>query len=466
VPIDTTEPMSPGWWLARLLKRLGEKRDHYDLLDSYYDGTHDIPSHATREVSNAYRRLMDVSRTNWAELIVEAVRERMQVVGFRTGAGGDRLGDQDAWRIWQGNSLDADASLVHAASLSMGMAYVIVGPVDPETGVPLITPEDPREVIVETDPRRRRKVIAGLKTYRDDVAGVDRAYVYLPGVVYRAVRASRYGYDVRPGPGGWEWDGDPQTYGPQIVPVVPFPNRPKLGRDVTRGEFETQLSVLDRINYSVLQRVEIATLQAFRQRAIKSDDLPDTDEDGNPIDYDDLFAADPGALWRLPATAEIWESGQVDLGPVRMAIRDDVQDLAAGTRTPLFYLTPEAANGSAEGAALAREGLIFKTRDRLVEVGEAWETVESHAFRFLGDDVRASRPDMEVIWASPERRSLAEKAGLSLRKVRETVWDLTPQEIEELERDDAAEALRAQAVALTMEVLGGGAGADGQPAAG
>jgi hypothetical protein len=58
--------------------------------------------------------------------------------------------------------------------------------------------------------------------------------------------------------------------------------------------------------------------------------------------------------------------GQVDLGPVRQAIRDDVQDLAAVTRTPLFYLTPDAANGSAEGASLAREGLVFKTEDRIV----------------------------------------------------------------------------------------------------
>ena len=76
------------------------------------------------------------------------------------------------------------------ASLALGLSYVIVGPVDPDLGVPLITPEDPREVVVETDPRQRRKVLAGLKVFRDDVEGVDKAYLYLPGEVHRAVRQS------------------------------------------------------------------------------------------------------------------------------------------------------------------------------------------------------------------------------------------------------------------------------------
>lgn len=463
--IDTTQPESPGWWLKRLLDRLGQKQAHYDRLDAYYNGTPDIPVGASKVVSDAYRRLMDVSRTNFAELVVEAVRERMMPVGFRTGAPSDELGDSEAWRIWQANSLDADCGLVIASSLAMGMGYVIVGPVDPDLEAPLITPEDPREVIVETDPRRRRKALAGLKVFRDDVHGVDRAYVYLPGQVWRAVRKTGpISHDtpyVAADASGWEWDSA-DKYGHKVVPVVPFPNRPKLGRQITRGEFETHLSLLDRINYSTLQRVEVATLQAFRQRALKGG--PIHDEHGNEIDYDDIFAMDPGAIWHIPESADLWESGVVDLGPIRMAIRDDVQDLAAVTRTPLFYLTPEAANGSAEGASLAREGLIFKTRDRITEATEGWEQVMSLAFRFAGDEQRANRVAMEVIWAPPERFSLAEmadagtkalKGGLTVRQVRERVWNMTPQEIARAEQDDLVAALREQGAALTGQVIGG-----------
>src|SRR5690606_10674490 len=136
--------------------------------------------------------------------------------------------------------------------------------------------------------------------------------------------------------------------------------------------------------------------------------MPDVDEDGNPVDYDDIFEQGPGALWKLPATAQLWESGQVDLGPIRQAARDDIQDLCAVTRTPLYYMTPDNFGGSAEGAALAKEGLFCKAEDRMTEAGESWERVMALAFEAEGLEV--DRSAMEVLWRPAERRSLSEKA--------------------------------------------------------
>lgn len=453
--IDVSAPRSPGWWLDRLLSKLNDRRPRYDLLDSYYRGEACVPANATKATRSAYRRLMQFARTNYAELVVEAVRERMYPLGFRTGADGDELGDAEAWRIWQANALDADASLVHRASLTMGDAYVIVGPVDAETGAPLITPEDPREVIVEYDAAKRRKPLAALKAYTDEVDGVARAYLYLPGVVYRAVRKEPMAGIVTGGiagmaSAGWEWDGAPDEFDPPVIPVVGFPNRASL-TEAPMGEFEAHLGLLDRINYNTLNRLEIATMQAFRQRAVRGD-LPTHDAEGNQIDYDDIFRADPGSLWQLPSTVDLWESGQVDLGPMHTAARDDVQDLAAVTRTPLFYLTPDAANGSAEGASLAREGLVFKTEDRIGQVTESWEQVMSLAFLFAGDEVRAQRGDMEVIWRSPERFSLAERydaaskaiaAGVPWRTVMADVLQMSPQAIARMEAERAGDLLLA-----------------------
>jgi hypothetical protein len=152
----------------------------------------------------------------------------------------------------------------------------------------------------------------------------------------------------------------------------------------------------------------------------------------------------------------MWESGAVDLNPIRQAIRDDVQDLAASTRTPLFYLTPDAANGSAEGASLARESLVFKTWDRLAQTGESWEQVMSTAFLFSGDQRRASRRDMEIVWASPERYSLAERydaaskaqaAGVPWRQVMSSVLQYSPQEIDRMSAERASDALLASFMA-------------------
>ena len=447
--ISVDRPGSPGWWFNHLHDRLTASRDHYQLLDDHYTGEAAAPVMASTQIRQAYQRLMSMARTNFAELVVEAVRERMTPVAFRTGVDGDENGDAEALRIWQANALDADSALVHRASLSMGMGYVIVGPVDDETGAPVITVEDPREVVAVMDPQRRRKVRAALKMYVDPDTGVGNAYLYLPGQVYRA--------QAKPGvmdrqlasfePDGWDWVGEGQRLPIDAVPVVPFPNRANsYGRSF--GEFETHIAVLARINYQILQRLEIATLQAFRQRAIKG--VPNVDEDGEPVDYSNVFESSPGSFWLLPPEAELWESGVVDLNPIRQAIRDDVQDLAAVTRTPLFYLSPEAANGSAEGASLAREGLVFKTKDRIGQATESWEQVLSLAFQFAGDNQRASRQDIEVLWLPPERFSLAERydaaskasaAGVPWREIMSDVLQFSPQAVERMQSERAGDAL-------------------------
>ena len=449
--MDTSTPLSPGWYFHRLIQELANRAARYDLLDSYAKGTNGVPVLASKAVTEAYRRLMSISRTNYAELSIEALRERMTPVGFRTGATGDDLGDVVARRIWRTNELDSQYPVTLSASLTMSMGYMIVGGVDPDLGVPLITTEDPRQVVCEVDPARRNKVRAALKVFHDDVYGIDRAYLYLPGYVVQAVRASSNGDTISFSADGWEFTGDPERLPYPDVPVVPFPNR-VASSPFPMSEIEPHLSILDRITYTVLNQLEVMTLQAFRQRAIKGN-LPENDSSGNPINYDDLFESSPGALWTLPETATIWESGEVTLDPIRGAARADVQAFAAVTRTPLFYLTPEATNGSAEGASLAREGLIFKAADRIVTQTGSLKRVMSLAFLTMGDTERANQVDMDVIWAPPERFSLAERAdaaskaiaaGVPWRTVMVEIMQYTPSEVARMETERAADAFTAR----------------------
>lgn len=448
-------PGSPGWWLGRLLDRLALQAARAQELDDYFRGNQPVPV-LSPNVREALRRLLAITRTNFAELIVQAVLERMMPVGFRTGAVTDPTGDAEAWRVWQANSLDADCHLVHQAQLAMGSAYVIVGGVDQAIGAPLITPEDPRQVTAELDPIRRRNVRAALKVFRDDLYEMDRAYLYLPGEVWTAHRydtASTIGAPpsadaVVLSRSGWVWDEDAPSQLPiDVGPVVPFLNRADMF-SAPVGEYEPHTALLDRINYTVLNRLEIATLQAFRQRAVKG--VPVVDESGSEIDYSNIFAADPGALWLLPETAELWESGQVDLGPIRSSVGDDVEYLAAVTRTPMHYFRPSEANQSAEGAAAAREALVFKAQHRIGQATESWEQVMSLAFALAGDEARASRGDMEVLWADPQRFTLGEKtnaavqaqaAGVPWRTIMSSILQYSPQEIDRMEAERAADAL-------------------------
>lgn len=469
--INIEDKFSPGWWLNRLTKILIDKRDRLNILDQYYKNERLPPSMGnSKSLREAYQRLVKMSRMNYSELIVEAVRERMNVSGFRTGAADDELGDREAWSIWQANSLDANSILVHRTMLAMSESYVMIGQPAEGTDLPIITPEDPREIAIICDPINRSRIVAALKLFHDWNIGVDIAYLYLlvPGESSHLVR---FVSDTSRVPDGtncqsplWSfapvnWDMvDVVPTGVAPVPIVQFVNNADMFGKGT-GEFETHVPGIDRINYMILTRLEVATLQAFKQRAIKG--VPDTDESGDPIDYSNIFESSPSSMWLLPEGADIWESGAVDLTPIRSAVKDDVQDLAAATRTPLFYLTPEAANGSAEGAALAREGLVFKTTDRISQTSNPWKHVMSIAFLYKNDIERSRIEDMEVLWTSPERFTLSERydaatkaqaAGVPWETVMSEVLQFSPTKIEQMSAQRASEALLAASLATPVGV--------------
>lgn len=454
--IDTETPDSPGWWAKRLASELGERQPRYDSLDSYNRGDHPLPEGA-QGCHEAYRRLQGKARTNYVGLVADAVTERMNVVGFRTGADNDENGDADAWRIWQANQLDADAGLVHEASIGMSDAYVIVGPPVSTDELPLITPEDPRQVITASSPGRRRNVEAALKTWSDDVRDEDRIVLYLPGEVYHFRRRHKASGFTGDGTfDGQAWDFDEKLSGAlpfDRVPVVRFGNRENLFGN-TLGEFEDVLDIQDRINHMTLDRLVVAAMQAFRQRWIKG--IQTKDADGNPVDLNSLLPASAGALWALPQGVELGEFDEVSLKPLLDAVSEDVQALGAITRTPPSYLLAQLVNVSADAYTVTESGLVAKVGKRLLHAGESWEQVMSLAFEVLGDSTRSRRLDLEVLWANPKRHTLSELADaatklkdvVSRRTLQRDVLQMTPQSIARDESDRAGEMFDTTLAAL------------------
>lgn len=424
---------SPGWWMRRLFGQLLDirRQRRLQILMNYHRGQAPLPQGANN-AREAFEDFQRKARSNFAELVVSAVSERMRPVGFRTALDDDATGDAEVGALWSQTGMDVACADVHDLVLSLSEAYVIVGQVDDESGVPLVTCEDPRFVVGEPDPMNPRRLLAAMKVLRDNVANQDRAYLYLPGQIWVASRPSpqwapdlvlsnsaAYWNREMPAalpmfdPQSWTWD---QTRSGRLphdrIPVVQFRN--KYGM----GEYEPHVDLLDRINHHILQRMVIAVMQAFRQRAVKN--LPMFYPEGHPkagtqIDYTEVFTSDPAALWILPAAAEMWESSTTDLRPILEAVTDDLEHLAAVTRTPIHMLSPAGERQSAEGASLSREGLVFKVEDRQSRFGPLWSRVMSLVLLQLGHTEQADLSKLQTIWAPAERLSLAERSDAATK---------------------------------------------------
>src|SRR5690606_10339531 len=243
MPLDpdlVADPGSAEWWLLRLGKRLDDELPALNRLDAYDTGEHPLPRGHER-CRETYRRFQRQARSNFVGLVTESVLDRLRVAGFRMGGQAEAGADEQAQLIWQQNQMDADAGLVMRDALVMRRAYVCVGPGAGDQEV-LLTGEDPRQVIHAADPRNRRRLRAALKTWRDDLDGMDHAVVYLPETVHYYV-APKTEHGTRWEASHWDVEDDPvlNPLAPD-VPVVPLVNRPEKRR-MGFSEFEDVLDI-------------------------------------------------------------------------------------------------------------------------------------------------------------------------------------------------------------------------------
>lgn len=464
--IDTQTPGSPGWWFKRLADKQAERLPVLERYQRYGEGEHDLPEghRRAREVFCQFQRR---ARSNFTGLVAESVIERARIIGFRAGGELTAEDDADAWAIWQANQMDADFSLLIRAACYMGESYILVQPPDGSAGrYPVMSAEDPREFVVEMDPVRKRRVIAALKIWADDIAGERRAVLFLPDSTHgfsapleEGAAPAWAGFDSAP----WAHAGEsPNPAG--RVPVVRVPNRMDLFGN-TRPEFADVMDIQDRINGQILNRLVIAAMSAHRQRWVKGVALED--EEGNPLDLV------PGAdlVWNIESDeAEFGEFSEANLQPILAAVKDDVRDLAAISRTPPHYLLAEFTNTGGDAFAQSETGHVAKVTERETHYGEAAEDAIRIAYLLMGDAERAAQFDSEVIWADPQYRSLAEKAdaavklgaaGVPWRTLMLTVMGYTPRQVARMESERTSDVLTALLAQPAQPQTALPAGADG-----
>lgn len=439
---------TPEEWLPELADRIDKNRPRTQLLRSYMDGNAPLPE-AGANSRESWKRFQRESRTNWGQLILEAVTDRIVMKDILVN--GDSQSDvaKRAQRIWRDNRMDLVFQTWLRDGLTFSRSFFTCWLGD--DGRAVITSDSPESMDVAADPLQSWRVRAALRCWRDINNEVDYALVMAEGAYQQFQRPARDDSKnlVSLVHGKWDPMSDPQ---PSANPPVVVYNNPG-----GVGEYEPHIDVINRINNGILERRVIQAMEAFRQRALRSKSergaLPKKDEQGNDIPWGDIFSPAPGALWDLPPDVDIWESNPTDIRPLLEGSKDDIRQLSAVTRTPLPILMPDNTNTSAAGATAAETGYISKCGTRLTEAKIGVEAILVKALEAEGVE-GMDEQTVTVEFEPVERVSLPEKLQaasqakgiMSAKSILRDIMGWGPDEIRQDAIDRADEALRALAL--------------------
>lgn len=454
-----TMSIRPKWQDGKMRPdEFAQRNQALDTLWSYYVGDPPLPKVA-EDYEEIFREVMRKARCNYAPMCVKAMIDRMELQGVATNVDKDSNGDDVAAKIMEDSGFAARFKDLLGYLFAMGEAYAMVVP-SPDG--PTIHAIDPRRCIGIPDMTNPVRLRAALVKEYDPIEDRQFGHLFLPGEKWKLE------FD------GGQWKRlseapEPVTGLDELggIPIVRFENEHGL------GEYEAHIDLLDRIMDITLDTLVLMKFQAFRQRGVSGDEDEDTeyeDETGEDQDssgfvemltdgskerkrWADVFQAGPGKVWKVPKDWNFWESTQADLGPMNNTKRDAVKEFAAVTFTPLHLITPDDANGSAEGAGLLRESLTSKVRDRRSRMTPGLKLLWRMAFAMSKDAEK--RTKIDLLWGPIEFRSLAEKGSasaqakgvLSRKRIVRDIWELTPEEIADNENELRAERLLDQALA-------------------
>jgi len=462
------DPAVSAKWFKQLGTILDGRQGQMQLLEDYYRGNHPL-LYASSRFRAAFGNMFMGFSDNWCGIVCDALDERLDVDGFRMSSDAGDAADDDAWRIWQANGLDAQSQMAHHEALVKGYSYALVwaNPDDDET--PLITIEDAREMVVALE-RGTRKRLAALKRWQDDDdAKTTYATLYLPDRIEKWVSAK--GQTAASG-----WNG-PKGYAPRqvegeawplpnplgVVPVVPFVNRPNL-----RGKGESELKeivpIQNAVNKLTLDMLVAAEFAAYRQRWVTGMDIPIDPDTNKPVEP---FKSATDRLFVGEDKDTRFGSFEVtDLANYTNAIDKLIGHIASITRTPSHYFMAGATGyPSGETLKAAETGLVRKALRRQRYFGESWEDVIRLAFMVL-EDPRGEVTDSETMWRNPESRNdavLADSAvklgSAPIELPQEMLWEiigLTPKQIERakaLRKATAEEELPNKGEPTTLPII-------------
>lgn len=441
----------------------------YSLYEEFYNGERGA---LLRDRARSYLERFGIPFCeNFAEPVVDALAERLEVIGFQSslaqtddpaGERTDPIGElAEGW--WQQARMDGLQNVVHTQCLIKGDEFVIVE-WDTLLGMPSFTRQRTSQVRVFYSDEHPDQVEYASKLWNTKAAGplnpngrtVQRLNLYFPDRVEKWYRPHT-GSD---GKGGWErWRDAGDTDWPIAwldeqgqplgVAVIHFRNKP-LGDGQGRSRVKPVIPFQEQLN----------------KYAADLNDL--VDNNSLPQDWFTGVSADadlrrvPGNVWKITSPdAKVGRLDAADASSVLDPLEATLSRLARRSRVPMHLLTG-GTPPSGEALKTSESGLVATAKSCQVDFGNSWEQAVLLACRlagtFGGDEVRAALPDsmdglrVDAQWANPETRSDVTDLQVAEAKKRIGVSQQTllaelgydPEreaERRESERDEAAEVL-------------------------
>lgn len=408
--------------LNEILSRRETIQEHQAHIENFPLGNEYEPERDKR--FTGMEQLRNISRNNYAKVIVDAVTSKCGIEGFRTAVSSDETGDIKALELFERDGMGFAMQDAIELACTYRKSYLFV---DPVTGrQKILTPtnaallldinDEPVGAVVLTREKALKRdtlrvFIRDIDEETGAAVGKVRQFIATRDIEARyplnsGIRVSGHDSEVPLSSSirnGWVWWKEVTGLKTERVPVTVL-----KGKD-DKNEFEDATDTISRINHIIWQRVIIITMQAFRQRAIKGN-LPKKDASGRDIDYGAIFEPGPGALWLLPENSEMWESSPADMTSLLDTVRADEKALGAQTKTPMNHFS-DSVNNSAEGAASQKEAYYDKIADRRRRFGSKLSRHMSILMEVNGEKERSAVEAVEVIWSPIESLSLNERTA-------------------------------------------------------
>ncbi len=458
---------------TKLDRRLANRRPLVEQRDNYYAGEQRL-KYATEEWAKSHaERYRDFS-DNWCGVVADSPAERVAVIGFRldTDSAISRAESQ-LWSDWQRNDLDAISAQGWLEAFIASRSLALVWGSDDDE--PLVTWEHPGQALVAYDPENPRRRVAGVKRWADD--DFEYLTLYTPGEVWKwqQERVSTSGLILPAGVqvGGGSWaprlvdDVWPLPNPLGVVPLVEFPNRPRLGAEPL-SDIAGTMAMQDAINLLWAYLFNAADYASMPARVVMGQQppkIPILDENGQKVGelpVDEKVLKEGRLLWLTGQNTTIGTFPAATLTAFTDVVEVAVGHVAAQTRTPQHYLIGKMANLSGDALKAAETGLVKKADEATLHFTAPVRELFRLMAMVRGDRGAADAARMGTVqWKDRESRSEAQlvdalsklgQLGVPLRFLLER-YGLSDAEVERVMRMREDEALADPALKLASSLI-------------